>query len=119
MTTMTNTPHHSSTQEQATQAQIESQAIQLHREFVEIVREEIGMNEQFANDIAAAVVRGMRKRYGGQTLGRRGSIYIPTPDKAARNAAIRAEFNGTNADAVCKKYEISRTSLYRVAGSKP
>jgi len=99
-------------------AQIEDQAIQLHREFVEIVREEIGMNEPFANDIAAALVRGMRKRYGGQDLGRRGRIYVPAPSKTERNAAIRAEFNGTNVEAVCKKYGISRSRLYAIASQK-
>lgn len=110
--TMTMTQH-------PTPAQIEDEAIQLHREFVEIVREEIGMNEAFANTMAAALVRGMRKRYSGQKLGAKGTIYVPAPSKAARNAAIRAEFNGTNREAVCKKYGIGRAQLYAIVGSKP
>jgi Mor family transcriptional regulator len=104
---------------QPTPAQLEDQSIQLHREFVEIVREEIGMNERFANDVASALVRGMRKRYGGQTLGRRGAIYVPAPDKTERNTAIRAEFNGTNAAQVCTRYQISRSRLYQIVNSKP
>ena len=106
------------TQAQQTPAQLEDQAIQLHREYVEIVREEIGLHEQFANDIAAAIVRGMRKRYGGRSLGAKGCIYIHKPDKSERNAAIRAEFNGTNADEVCKKHGIGRSTLYRIAANK-
>lgn len=102
----------------ATPAQLEDQAIQLHREYVEIVREEIGLHEQFANDIAAAIVRGMRKRYGGQTMGAKGSIYVPAPDKSNRNAAIRAEFMGSNAAEVCKKHGVSRTTLYRIVSER-
>lgn len=108
--TMTMTQHQ-------TPAQIEDEAIQLHREFVEIVREEIGMNEAFANTMAAALVRGMRKRYGGQRLGRK-DIYVPAPSKAARNAAIRQEFNGTNRDEVCKKHGISRAMLYVIVSKR-
>lgn len=106
-------------QHPASPAQIEDQAIQLQREVADIVREEIGMHEGFANDIAAAIVRGLRKRYGGRTLGARGSIYIPAPDKSARNAAIRAEFNGTNADDVCRRHDISRSRLYQLVGKNP
>lgn len=112
--TTTTTPHSAS----ASPAQIEDQAIQLHREFVQIVQEEIGMNAPFANDVAAALVRGMRKRYGGQTLGAKGAIYVPAPSKAARNAAIRAEFDGTNGPEVCKKHNISRSRLYAIASQK-
>ena len=104
--------------DQPTPAQIEDQSIQLHREFVEIVREEIGLNERFANDIASALVRGVRKRYGGQTMGRRGAIYVPAPDKSERNKAIRTEFKGSNALEVCKKYKISRSRLYQSVGCK-
>lgn len=103
----------------STPAQIEDHAIQLHREFVSIVREEIGMNEQFANDIAAAMVRGMRKRYGGQTLGSKGSIYVPSLGHGQRNAAIRAKFIGTNSAELCKEYGISRSRLYQIAAEKP
>ncbi len=103
---------------QPTPAQIEDQSIQLHREFVEIVREEIGMNERFANDLASALVRGVRKRYGGQTMGCRGAIYVPAPDKSERNKAIRTEMKGSNAQEICRKYKISRSRLYQIIGCK-
>lgn len=85
---------------------------QLHSELTEIVRSEIGMNEHFASDHAAAILRGLCTLHGGSAL------YIPAEDKSARNAAIRAEFNGQNADALMRKHGVSRTTLYRIAGER-
>lgn len=81
---------------------------QLHSELTEIVRVEIGMNEHFASDHAAAILRGLCGMHGGR------SIYIPAEDKSARNAAIRAEFNGQNAEAVMRRHGIGRTRLYEI-----
>lgn len=102
----------------STPAQIEDQAIQLHREFADIVKEQIGMNDQFANAVAAAIVRGMRERYSGQTFGRKGSIYIPAPNKTQRNDAIRTEFCGNNVKEICKKYGIGRSRLYQIVNER-
>lgn len=87
----------------------EDAAAQLHSEFTDIVRTEIGMNEFFASDIAAAFLRGLRKRFGCQDL------YIPAEDRSVRNAAIKAEFRGGNIDAVCKKFGVSKATVYRIA----
>jgi len=92
--------------------QAEDNAAELKFEFTNIVTEEIGFNELFASQIAEALVRGLRKHYGGRKL------YIPAPDKAERNAAIKAEFNGRNHESVCHRYSISRTTLYEIIGSK-
>lgn len=81
---------------------------QLHSDFTEIVRSEVGMNEHFASDIAAAIVRGLCARLGGAAL------YIPAEDKRERNAAIRAEFNGRNAEAIMRRHNIGRTRLYEI-----
>lgn len=81
---------------------------QLHSDFTEIVRSEVGMNEHFASDIAAAIVRGLCARLGGAAL------YIPAEDKRERNAAICAEFNGQNAEAVMRRYGVGRTRLYEI-----
>lgn len=101
-------------------AQIEDKVIQLHRDMVEIVQDELGLNEKFANPLAAALVNGLRKRYGGNTVGRRGGIYIPAPGKEERNAAIRARFDGTTAsrDALCKEFDISRSHFYTITGRR-
>lgn len=85
---------------------------QLHAEFTDIVRTEIGMNERFASDIAAAFLRGLCARVGGQ------DVYIPAEDRSERNAAIRAAFNGTNADEICRRHGVSRATLYRVVGER-
>lgn len=86
-------------------------AVALQYEFTAIVREEIGMNEGFAAQIAAAIVRGMRRRFRGETL------YISELDAAEREErdnAIRAEFNGQNREEVCLKHGISKSRLYQI-----
>jgi len=95
-------------------AQIEAQSIQLQRELLAIVREETGMVEPIAQAVAVAIERGLRKRFGCKTLGAKGSIYVPAPDKTERNAAILADFDGTNAEAVAKRHGISLSTLYRL-----
>ena len=87
-------------------------AVSLLYEMTTIVREEIGFNEIFAAQIAEALVRGLRRRLGGDEL------YIPAQDKAERDAAIRARFNGTNRDEVCRAFGISKSRLYEIVGRK-
>ena len=91
-------------------------SIQLQREILDIVREETGMHEPLAIVLAASIERGLRKRFGGQTMGTRGDIYIPAPDRAERNAAVLADFNGTNHAQVCAKHSISPATFYRIIG---
>lgn len=92
-----------------TPAQREDEALLLESEFTQIVQKEIGMHETFAAQIARAIVKGLREVHGASR------IYIPGVDKAERNAAIRAEFNGRNAAHVMQKYGISRARLYEIA----
>lgn len=82
----------------------------LHAELTDIVRVEIGMNEQFASDMAGAILRGLSRLHGGADL------YIPAEDKAQRNAAVRAAFNGRNHADVMRKFGISQSTLYRILG---
>lgn len=93
-----------------TAAQVEDDALLLESEFTAIVREEVGMHEAFASQVARALVRGLRKRMPAQQL------YIPAPDKAERDAAIRREFNGRNAEEVMRRYDIGRRRLYQIVG---
>lgn len=42
--------------------------------------------------------------------------YLPSLQhmtRAERNAMIRSEFNGTNLRAVCRKFAVSKTTVYR------
>ena len=86
----------------------EDTVLLLRSEFTAIIREQVGMPEAVAAQVADAVVRGMRLRYGTQR------IYIPAADKSERDALVRKEFKGTNAGEVCRKHGISRPSLYRI-----
>jgi len=97
---------------QRTPAQREDHAMLLESEFTDIIRTEVGMHEQFASQIARAIVRGLRRTHPART------IYIPGGDKAERDAAIRAKFNGTNAAEVMREFGISRSRLYQIAGER-
>ncbi|WP_126312351.1 Mor transcription activator family protein [Delftia acidovorans] len=108
------------TQAQCLDAQAADAVLQLEYDLVEMVREEMGWPEAQAYPLAKALVRGMRKRYGGLRIGGRGAaIYIPAPSKEERNEAIRREFDGTNRDAVMAKFGIKRTQLYRIVSQRP
>ncbi|WP_287915798.1 Mor transcription activator family protein [Comamonas sp.] len=86
---------------------------------VEIVRAELGMHERDAFEVAKALVRGLRKRYGGMRIGSRGcAIYIPAPSKTERNAAICREFDGTNVKELMQRHGIKRTQIYRIVGAR-
>jgi Mor family transcriptional regulator len=93
-------------------AQREDDAMLLESEFTEIVRAEIGMHEQFASQIARAIVRGLRRTHGARR------IYIPGVDRSERDAAIRAKFNGANAAEVMHEFKVSRSRLYEIAGKR-
>jgi Mor family transcriptional regulator len=82
--------------------------IELLFEVTCIVREEIGYNDQFADQIAAAITRGLSRRLGAK------HIYIPAPDKRDRDEQIRKEFNGRNHDEIMSKYGIGRTRIYQI-----
>ena len=88
--------------------------VALRYEFTAIVREEIGMNEGFASQIAEALVRGLRRRFRGQSLGDYYLAEQSAADREERDAAIRAEFNGQNRAEVCQKYGISKSRLYQI-----
>ena len=102
-----NTPH-----QKPSRAHPEDARAQLHADLTDIVRTEIGMNEHFASAHASAILRGLCERLGGR------EIYIPATNRSERNAAIRAEFDGTNAPDVCLKHGISRATVYRLAAQK-
>jgi Mor family transcriptional regulator len=86
--------------------------VQLEHDFTSIVREEIGMHEGMAGMFAAALVRGLRRRLGGQDL------YIPAPDRSVRDASIRRDFTGTNVDELMRRHGLSRTRIYEIVGQR-
>lgn len=98
-----------------TPAQAEDAAVQLERDFLAIVREDIGMNERLAGLFARVMVDGLRSRLGGQEL------YIPAPDRSDRDDAIRREFNGTreNLASIMQRTGLSRSSVYAIVNRRP
>lgn len=95
-----------------TPGQTEDAAVQLEHDIIGIVREEIGMHEQMATVFAQALVRGLRRRLGGE------SLYIPAPDRTERDAAIRRDFTGTNCDELMRRHGLSRTRIYEIVGQR-
>lgn len=104
-------PIHADGQQQ-TAAQAEDAAVQLERDFLAIVREDIGMKEGLAGAFARALVDGLRSRMGGQDL------YIPSPDRSERDAGIRREFDGTRESLarIQKRTGLSRARIYDIVG---
>lgn len=80
----------------------------LEAEFTNILRNRIGLNHRFAAEWAQELVDGMRQTYGGK------NIHIPAPDKTRRDAAIFAQYNGTNTAEILRTYGISRTRMFDI-----
>ncbi len=97
------------TTQDATPGGSEDRAVALHYELTAILREEVGLHEPFASQIAEAVMRGLRRRRGGD------SLYVPkSGSRAARDAAVLQAFDGRNRDAVCRRFGISRSTFYEI-----
>lgn len=86
----------------------EDNALLLQGELADGLRAEIGLRAEFANDWAARLTAYLRRRLGAQ------SIYIPVPSRVERDAAIFAEFNGSNMADVCLRHDVSRTRVYEI-----
>lgn len=87
----------------------EDRAVSLHYELTAILREEVGLHEPFASQIAEAVLRGLRRRRGGEEL------YVPKrAGRAQRDRAVLEAFTGANRREVCRRFEISRTTFYEI-----
>lgn len=92
-------------------SQVEDIAVSLRWKISKIIRVQAPfLTEQYAESLAAAVMDGLRLEYGGDRL------YIPSPEKARRDEAIRREFNGRNRKEVCGKYGVSKSRLYEILG---
>jgi Mor family transcriptional regulator len=77
------------------------------------------MHTDLVHIIVAAVMEALRTNLGGRR------VYVPlvSPAKAAseiktRDDAIRAAFNGRNIKDVCRQFEVSRATVYRITSPK-
>lgn len=90
----------------------EDHAMQLVFDLTEILVEKQCFDELNASQTAQAIVEGLRERMGASWF------YVPAQSKAARNAAVRAMFNGTNYAELCLKFGISLATAYRITGQR-
>ncbi len=80
----------------------------LTEELAAAIMRETGVKLTFALVFVVPIVRHLQTEYGG------GKIYISKPGRTYRAADIRAEFARTrDVKATCKKFGISRRTLYR------
>ena len=69
--------------------------------------------ERTASRLAELQLQALCEEEGGD------DIYLPAPDKAHRNAEIRRRFIGpANAEELMSEFNISRSTLYRIAGER-
>lgn len=98
-----------------TQAQAEDAAVQLERDLLTVVREDMGIvHEGLAGLYAQLLVHGLRRVCGGQEL------YIPAPDRGERDDGIRREFDGTPASlsSIMRRTGLSRSRVYDIVGAR-
>jgi Mor family transcriptional regulator len=90
-------------------------AVSLRFEIAAILREEMGLHEQYATTLAEPIVNGLKKRFSGQ------EIYIAKTERtdiAVRDENIRQEFNGRNLVQIMRKYKLGKSSIYKIVGKK-
>lgn len=68
------------------------------------------LDEKYSEDLAGAIMEDLRREFGGD------EIYLPAPDKTARDDDIKRRWSGRNADEICEEYRISRRRLYQILG---
>lgn len=81
----------------------------LHAEIVRGARQR-GVHWRVATELAFQVEQVLRERFGGS------NAYIRIPCSASpamRAQEIRDQYDGTNRDALCRRYAISRRTFYR------
>lgn len=62
-----------------------------------------------AAELAPLLFKHMQIAWGGS------DVYLPAFDpRPTRNSAIRAAFNGRNLAQVCRQFEVSPTTVYRI-----
>ncbi|MGZ4954131.1 MAG: Mor transcription activator family protein [Methylobacter sp.] len=75
----------------------------------EALQSSIGFNDDIAKSLAASIARKIQSRWGGR------EIYIPVGvDVSDRNRMIKQEFNGSNHAEICRRHNISLSTLYRI-----
>lgn len=81
----------------------------IKQDIVSVMKESIGFNDEIAQQLAGDLLKKLQDKWGGQR------VYIPSEkNNHQRNDLIKFEFNGSNHTQVCKKFDISLSTLYRI-----
>lgn len=86
----------------------------IYNRMIDVLQSELsatGLDQSSAIAASVAAVENLRLVVGGD------NVYFPKRttlrEKRARDHAIRAEFNGRNLHDICRKYRVSRRTVYR------
>lgn len=74
----------------------------------EILRDRLAVQDPWASAMAVEIVEGMRHRLGGAR------VYLPRPNIEVRNEQIRRLFNGRNVQEICRRFGVTKSTVYRV-----
>ncbi len=89
-------------------------ARELERTMTRSICRSLGIGETVAGSVMDSLISDMRQCHGGA------EFYIPVAVKKTDVVdAVRAAFTGTNAQEVCDRFGIGRTTLYRYLGKTP
>lgn len=83
----------------------------------EAIRAQSKTSEIEALPLADAVIGAIRRDLGGARLYISGRLSLL--ERAARDKAVRAEYDGRNGADVCKRHAISKAQLHRIIGRQP
>ena len=72
------------------------------------LKEGIGFIDDIAHRLSKLVLVKLQKLWGGRML------YIPAPGHCERNRKVIQSFNSRNHNKVCKAFNISLSTLYRI-----
>lgn len=84
----------------------------LQGEIADALRTATGLHESISMQWSVLITDHLRKRLGTQ------HVYIPAPSRAARDASIYRDYNGSNAADVCQRHGVSRTSMHRICAEQ-
>lgn len=98
-------------------SQSKSNAKPIHRvplvaQMSDILRDRLAVQDPWATAMAQEIVQGLSARFGGAL------VYVPIPDRRARDERIRRMFNGANLQEVCEQFGLSRTAVYRICSRR-
>lgn len=103
------------TENNSSDALYEDAAANLRRRIAAVIGKRVAESDAFLVLLADLVVIALRDLAAGREL------YIPVPDKTARDEEIIRKFNGRNIKELAREFGLSRRRIYSIleSGRKP